>query len=67
MIYFLGDVHGQIDHVLPVLLVRKDTAAHVVFLGDIDSKRPFEEEIRPLLNGMPQISIRSGLRSSFTY
>lgn len=50
MIYFLGDVHGQIDHVLPVLRVRQDTVAHVIFLGDIDSKQPFEEEVRPLLN-----------------
>ncbi|MDO9519349.1 MAG: metallophosphoesterase [Pseudohongiella sp.] len=50
MIYFLGDVHGQIDHVLPALRVRQDTAAHVVFLGDIDSNRPFEEEIRPLID-----------------
>jgi predicted phosphodiesterase len=48
MIYFLGDVHGQIDHVLPALRARQDTAAHVIFLGDIDAKRPFEDEIRPL-------------------
>jgi len=48
MIYFLGDVHGRIDHVLPALCARQDTAAHVIFLGDIESKRPFEDEIRPL-------------------
>lgn len=50
MIYFLGDVHGRIGHVLPA--IRRDGArsAHVIFLGDIDAPRPFEEEIRPLLD-----------------
>jgi predicted phosphodiesterase len=50
MIYFLGDVHGRIDHVLPTLSARQDMAAHAIFLGDIDSRQPFEEEIRPLID-----------------
>ena len=50
MIYFLGDVHGRIDHVLPALRARQDTATHVIFLGDIEPQRPFEDEIRPLTN-----------------
>src|SRR3546814_8891455 len=48
MIYFLGDVHGRIDHVLPAIRPRGDATATVVFLGDIEAQRPFEEEIRPL-------------------
>ena len=49
MIYFLGDVHGRIDHVLPALSARQEMAAHAIFLGDIDSTQPFEEEIRHLI------------------
>jgi predicted phosphodiesterase len=48
MIYFLGDVHGRLDHVLPAIGRRGDEQANVVFLGDIEAGRPFEEEIRPL-------------------
>lgn len=48
MIYFLGDVHGRFGHVLPAIHVRRDTTANVVFLGDIEASRPFEDEIAPL-------------------
>lgn len=48
MIYFLGDVHGRIDHVLPAIKSRGDAMATVVFLGDIEAQHPFEEAIRPL-------------------
>lgn len=53
MIYFLGDVHGNFDHILPAL--QNDPAADgkpktVVFLGDIEAQKTFEEEIAPLLN-----------------
>ncbi|MBV6272163.1 metallophosphoesterase [Alcaligenaceae bacterium CGII-47] len=50
MIYFLGDVHGRIGHVLPAIQRDGAHSAHVIFLGDIDLSRPFEEEIRPLLD-----------------
>lgn len=52
MIYFLGDVHGNFDHILPVLLADDPKDAHpktVIFLGDIEAQRPFEDEIRPLV------------------
>lgn len=48
MIYFLGDVHGRFDHVLPALRALQDTAPYVIFLGDIEPQRSFEDEIRPL-------------------
>jgi len=53
MIYFLGDVHGNFDHILPAL--QSDVPADgkpktVIFLGDIEAQKPFEAEIAPLLN-----------------
>jgi predicted phosphodiesterase len=53
MIYFLGDVHGNFDHILPAL--QSDEPADgkpqtVIFLGDIEAQKPFEEEIAPLLD-----------------
>lgn len=53
MIYLLGDVHGCFDHILPAL--RADEPGDgkpktAIFLGDIEAQRPFEEEIRPLLD-----------------
>lgn len=50
MIYLLGDVHGRMDHVLPALRDRGDQTVNVIFLGDIESPRPFEDEIRPLID-----------------
>lgn len=52
MIYFLGDVHGQFDHILPALERDRLPAAEpraVIFLGDIEAQRTFEDEITPLL------------------
>lgn len=52
MIYLLGDVHGQFDHILPALLKTReqDGVQTVIFLGDIEASKPFEEEIAPLLD-----------------
>lgn len=50
MIYFLGDVHGRFDHILPAILADDDHASRsVVFLGDMDCNKPFEQLIEPLL------------------
>jgi len=53
MIYFLGDVHGNFDHILPAL--QSDVSADgkpktVIFLGDIEAQQPFEAEIAPLID-----------------
>lgn len=53
MIYFLGDVHGNFAHILPAL--QADEAGDgqpktVIFLGDLQTQRPFEEEIKPLID-----------------
>lgn len=53
MIYFLGDVHGHYDHILPALAA--DTSGDglpktAIFLGDLQAQRPFEDEIRPLID-----------------
>lgn len=52
MIYLLGDVHGQFDHILPALkkTQARDGVQTVIFLGDIEAQKPFEEEIAPLLD-----------------
>lgn len=47
MIYFLGDVHGNFEHVRKSALAERPDA--VVFLGDIEAQQPFELEIAPLL------------------
>jgi predicted phosphodiesterase len=49
MIYFLGDIHSGFDHILPAIKKDKSDHVSVIFLGDIESKRPFEEDIEPLL------------------
>ena len=53
MIYFLGDVHGQFRHILPAIQKsdpKDNFEKSVIFLGDIEPRRPFEDEIRPLLD-----------------
>ncbi|MDZ4296696.1 MAG: hypothetical protein U1A04_00005, partial [Moraxellaceae bacterium] len=51
MIYLLGDVHQRFNHILPALLPRQKTDGEqaIIFLGDIECKIPFEEQISPLL------------------
>lgn len=48
MIYFLGDVHGSFRHVLDV--VNRDRPDAIVFLGDLELQKPFEEELKSILN-----------------
>ena len=43
MILMFGDVHGCFKHVLPVVQKMKPNA--VIFLGDLDLERPFEQEV----------------------
>jgi predicted phosphodiesterase len=47
MIYFLGDVHGNFEHVRKSVLAERLDA--IVFLGDIEAQQPFELEIAPQL------------------
>jgi len=46
-IFFCGDVHGQFDHVIAAVDALRPHA--VVFLGDLDPRRPLEEELAPIL------------------
>ena len=51
MIYFLGDVHGNFDHILPAISEgSEDEQKTVIFLGDMEPQTPFEDCIRPLLD-----------------
>lgn len=47
MILIFGDVHGDFKHVLPV--VQKEKPAAVIFLGDLDLDRPFEQEAAQIM------------------
>jgi len=43
MIWLLGDVHGNFDHVLETVAKAGERPAAVVFLGDLECPRPFSE------------------------
>lgn len=47
MILFFGDVHGKFKHVLPA--VQKHKPAAVIFLGDMELSRPFEQEVAEVI------------------
>ena len=48
MIYFFGDTHGNFQHVLEI--VARDRPAAIVLLGDIQARRPLEQELAPILD-----------------
>lgn len=48
MIWFLGDVHGQFDHVLR--MVKTHRPAAVIFLGDLECGLPLDIILRPILD-----------------
>lgn len=55
-IYFLGDVHGKFDHILPAIEKdNPDSEPAVIFLGDIESPVSFEDMIEPLLKAGVQV------------
>lgn len=47
-IFFCGDVHGNFNHVIKAVLEHRPAA--VVFLGDLQSKRPLDQELQPILD-----------------
>ena len=48
VIYFLGDVHGNFDHVIDA--VERDSPDAVIFLGDLEAQKPLHEELAPILS-----------------
>ena len=51
-ILFLGDNHSKFDHIAPAIVSENATGRTVdavIFLGDIEARRPFEIEIAPIL------------------
>jgi len=48
MILMFGDVHGNCDHILPAVLAEKPAA--IIFLGDIQAQRPFEQELGEVMD-----------------
>lgn len=47
-LFFCSDVHGNFNHVIKA--VREHRPAAVVFLGDLQSKRPLDQELQPILD-----------------
>lgn len=47
-IWILGDVHGDFRHILRALSNARRKPADLIFLGDLELSRPFEEEIGPI-------------------
>ena len=47
MILMFGDVHGSFKHVLPI--VRRENPAAIIFLGDLQAKKPLEQELAKVL------------------
>ena len=57
-IWFLGDVHGNFQHVSKALLAVQEKPRWLVFLGDVDIKDvPFREILAPLKQSYPEIRI----------
>lgn len=48
-IWFLGDIHGSFGHVFQAVEAAPALPRAVIFLGDIEPCRPFDDEIAPLL------------------
>ena len=46
-IFFFGDNHGEFEHVIEA--VREHAPPAIVLLGDIQAKKPMEEELAPIL------------------
>lgn len=44
MIWFAGDVHGKLSHVLKAIRQAETRPAAIVFLGDLESQRPLQHE-----------------------
>lgn len=47
-ILFCGDTHGRFEHVVDAVL--KQRPAAVVFLGDIEPRRPLQDELKGIMN-----------------
>jgi len=51
MILILGDNHGRFDHIPPAIAAERARSCRVdavIFLGDIEAQRDFEQEVAPI-------------------
>jgi predicted phosphodiesterase len=57
-IWFLGDVHGQFNHIFEALQSSEQKPSWLVFLGDIDiDHKPFREILEPLRRNVPEVKV----------
>ncbi len=47
MILMFGDVHGNFDHVLPI--IEAEQPAAIIFLGDLQAQKPLEQELADVM------------------
>lgn len=47
MILMFGDIHGNVNHILPAVLAEKASA--IILLGDIEAQKPLHEELKEVM------------------
>ena len=57
-LWFCGDIHGYFKHLMRTLAVTPEhnLPTHVIFLGDQDLERPFDEYLGPMSRQWPSVS-----------
>ena len=57
-LWFCGDVHGYLKHIMRTLAVtpKNELPTHVIFLGDQDLERPFDDYLLPMSREWPSVS-----------
>ena len=57
-LWFCGDIHGYFKHLMRTLAItpKDELPTHVIFLGDQDLERPFDEYLGPMSRQWPSVS-----------
>ena len=57
-LWFCGDIHGYLKHITRTLAAtpKKDLPTQVIFLGDQDLERPFDDYLLPMSREWPSVS-----------
>ncbi len=56
--WFCGDIHGYIKHIVRTLVrtSKNELPTHVIYLGDQDLERPFDDYLLPMARKWPAVS-----------
>ena len=56
--WFVGDLHGELSHIVKALHAAAEKPAWLVFLGDVDiDHRPFRDVLTPLRQAYPEMHL----------